>query len=497
LPEPENIPGPRETAAAARHLLERSAFGPRPGDVNAVLEMGVGAWLEHQLRADELPDPRAERAVAPYRRALAPPESLPDLFARGGIPPELTPGGNRWEQGRELARMTPKKQLLAELQMAEIARHVASDFQLREVMVDFWTNHFNVDATKGEIYLLAGDYVERVIRVGALGRFEDLLVMTARHPAMLRYLDNASSRAKSKRGEGNFPGITENYARELLELHTLGVHGGYGQSDVIAAARILTGWGFRPGLGGRGYTFHYRDDNHDHGKKTVLGVDFPAGGGEEEGRRLLELLARNPATARHLAHKLCVRFVADEPPAQCIEVTSMAFLESDGSIKATLQALFDSPAFWAEETRRQKLKTPLEFLVSAVRGVDARLAGTTELARAATRLGEVPFVEASPAGRIEEGTHWLDSFTLARLGFARDMAFDRLPGLVLDRHSELATQHDPKALTTGLCETLLGGIASQRTRSVIEQALASTPDHEERFSSGVALTLSSPEFQWR
>jgi len=491
-PEP-----PLQAAADARHLLERFGFGPRPGDVERVLEIGTHAWFERQLLADELPDPRGERAVQPYSRALAPPEQLPGLFAKGGIPLEPADGGSAWEQSRELMRQTSLGQLLLELQTAEIVRHVESEHQLREVMVAFWTDHFNVYAKKEEVRLLAGDYVERVIRPLALGRFADLLVATARHPAMLRYLDNVSNRFRAKQVRDDLPGINENYARELLELHTLGVNGGYTQADVVAAARILTGWSFRPGPGGLGYTFHFDPRFHDRGSKQLLGTTFAADRNEEEGLELLGLLARHPATAAHLAHKLCVRFVADSPPADCIEVTAAALLESDGDIKVALRALVGSRSFWSKETRRRKLKTPLEFLVSAVRGLDARLAGTTELARAAARLGEAPFVQPSPAGRIENSAYWLQSFTLARLRFAHDLAFGRVPGVALDRHATLAGWDDPTTLGTRLSALLLGGAASERTLAAIDQALAEAADEDERFSSGVALTLSSPEFQWR
>lgn len=494
---PDSQSQPAFTAADARHVLDRFAFGPRPGDVDAVLADGVHTWFEHQLRADELPDPRAERAVLPYRRALAPPDNLPDLYSRGGGVLEAAESGSRWEKSHAIRRQIATKQLLLELQMAEIARHIESDYQLREVMVDFWTNHFTVYARKLEVPLLVGDYVEHVIRPRALGRFEDLLIQTARHPAMLRYLDNASNRARPRQARKGLPGITENYARELLELHTVGIDGGYDQADVIATARILTGWTFRPGADGRGYAFRFERRLHDRNAKIVLGTTFPARGGEEEGLALLHMLAHHPATADHLARKLCVRFVADDPPTECIETTRSAFVASSGDIKVTLRALFGSSSFWAPEARRTKLKTSLEFMISAVRGVDGRLLGTTELARAATRLGEAPFVEPSPKGRSEDSSFWLQSFTLARLGFARDLAFGKLPGVAVDERAALAGGSAPPAITKTLDEALLGGAASPHTRAAIEQTLSQATDDAERSAAGIALVLSSPEFQWR
>lgn len=488
---------PRPTTSDARHLLDRLAFGPKPGDIEAVQEQGTLAWFEHQLRADELPDPRAERAVYPYRRALAPPERLPDLFAKGGVEPDAMDAGSARDKSRALRKQVVTSRLLLELQMAKLVRHIESEFQLREVMVDFWTNHFNVYAEKGEVPLVVGDYVEHVIRPLALGRFDELLLRTARHPAMLRYLDNASSRAKPRHGKPELPGITENYARELLELHTLGVDGGYDQADVIAVARILTGWTFEPSPDGRQYDFVFQARLHDRKAKQALGLSFPPGGQEAEGLRLLDFLASHPSTARHLARKLCLRFVADEPPADCVDVTSAAFLASAGDIKATLRALFTSASFWAPEHRKKKLKTSLEFVLSAVRGTGARLAGTTELARHARELGEIPFLEPSPTGRPEASAYWLGSHTLSRLAFARDLAQGRVPGIALDRRAALAGGSAPQILAQHLSASLLGEATTPRTMSAIERALAAAPDAETRWSTGLAPCLSAPEFQWR
>lgn len=496
-PLAQKVEGAHPTARDVRHLLDRFAFGPRPGEIDAILEQGTHAWFEHQLRAAELPDPKAERAIFPYRRALAPPDRLPDLFAKGGVDLDSVEAENPRAMSKALRKQVAVPRMLQELQMVELVRHIESEFQLREVMVDFWTNHFNVYARKDEVPLVMGDYVERVIRPHSLGRFEDLLRETARHPAMLRYLDNASSRAKPKHGQSGLPGITENYARELLELHTLGVDGGYQQGDVIAVARILTGWTFQPSPDGRSYEFRFERRQHDRKAKKALGMDFPAGGQEDEGIRLLHFLALHPSTAEHLARKLCLRFVADEPPSECVEVTSAAFLASSGDIKTTLSALFSSASFWAPEHRRNKLKTSLEFLLSAVRSSGARLAGTTELARIASELGEVPFLEPSPAGRNEESSYWLGSFTLARLAFAQDLAYGRVPGLAFDQRAALAAGSNPQTLALSLSGTLLGEGATPRTVTTIEQAIAAASDESARWSTGLALCLSAPEFQWR
>ncbi|HVJ18810.1 MAG TPA: DUF1800 domain-containing protein, partial [Polyangiaceae bacterium] len=438
-------PPPPLELAEARHVLNRLTFGPRTADVAKLREMGIDAWLAAELAPERTPDPELERALEPYREALSTPAELVENW----LGAEAMEG----EGGRKLMRdLKPHfKAHLAKVALAELTRHVVSERQLEEVMVDFWANHFNVFAKKGSVQLLAGDYVERALRPHALGRFGELLLATARHPAMLIYLDNQKNRSR---------GLNENYARELLELHTVGVDSGYGQSDVIDVARVLTGWTLRePPQGSFGFVFDKK--RHDNGEKTVLGVRFPARGGEAEGVRLLEALAAHPATARHLGRKLCQRFVADEPPAGCVDVAARAYLESGGETRAVIRAIVAHESFLAPAAYGAKLKKPLEFAASALRAVGAVPDGTTQLGDALAALGEPLLLESVPTGYSDSEADWATSGgMLGRLTFASMLAFRKLKGVTFDAERAL-----PGASTAELLEAgnlrFLGGSASE------------------------------------
>src|SRR5213594_3610783 len=343
---------PRDSAF---HALNRLAYGPRPGEVERVAREGVMRWIDRQLAPEQIADgDRAARErefrVLHYERG-----DLAQLYLdaqrerrerKADTTADQTPGPVE-QQGRRLAGQ------LAEL---AVVRATISERQLYEVMVDFWTNHFNVFLGKGADRFLLPDYVEHVIRPHALGRFEDLLIATAESPAMLFYLDNWESVAL---------GLNENYARELLELHTLGVDGGYTQQDVINVARIFTGWSIkRPRQGG---DFEFHEWTHDEGEKQVLGVRFQASHGMDEGIRLLKLLANQPATMHHVSQQLCERFVSDDPPDGCVDDAVAAWRRSGGDLRQVLRAIFTSPDFWAPRTLGGKIKTPLEFVVSPAR----------------------------------------------------------------------------------------------------------------------------------
>ncbi|MBI4270498.1 MAG: DUF1800 domain-containing protein, partial [Candidatus Rokubacteria bacterium] len=308
-------------AAADReilHALNRLTFGPRPGDVERVRAVGREAWFERQLRAETLDDTATERALD---RLATLGQSIPDLLRDYPRPdPKLREKVASGEMTRAelMERYPPERRpvrIAAELQAAKLVRAVASERQLQEVMVDFWFNHFNVFAGKGSVRWYVGAYEREAIRPHALGRFPDLVRATARHPAMLFYLDNWLSARPGFTvpfgpNRGRTGGLNENYARELMELHTLGVDGGYTQQDVIAVARAFTGWSIdRPRVQGR---FVYRRIMHDTGEKTVLGHRLRAGGGQEDGERVIEILTGHPSTARFLASKLVRRFVADD-----------------------------------------------------------------------------------------------------------------------------------------------------------------------------------------
>ncbi len=473
------------SAADARHALNRLSFGPRPKQAAALTAQGFEAWLGKQLAAAPQDSPEVVEALSPYRSALLPPNELvaemtgDDLMA-------MSP-----KQLRKMLKGKNLRQHLGQIALAKLTRHVLSEHQLQEVMIDFWTNHFNVFARKGAVRVFAGDYVERAIRPHALGRFKDLLTATARHPAMLIYLDNVRSVAKRKRGKR---GLNENYARELMELHTLGVHGGYTQADVVNVARILTGWSVSRPRDGE-LAFKFRARAHDGEAKRVLGVDFPAGGGEEEGMKLLELLALHPATAQHLSHKLCQRLVSDAPPKSVVQAGAKAFTASQGDIKQLVQAIVKHEVFWAASSRGSKLKSPLEVVASSLRALDARPDGTLRLARILGRLGEPAMLESAPTGHPEVQAAWLGSSAmLGRMSLATALATNRRLGVDVDLDRVLPLE--PAATIAERAETLIfGGQLPKKARATISAEVSQVEDPKQRRALALALLLGSPNFQ--
>lgn len=483
--DPEPTP---QALADARHVLSRLAFGPRPGEIERVARAGTERWIDEQLA---LPpeSPLLEAALVPHRSAFVPAAELIDQWL-----------GEGWEEetrsNRALRRETRPyfNEHLARLATAELTRDILSRRQLQAVMTDFWSNHFNVFAAKGFVRVFEGDYLERAIRPRALGKFADLLVATARHPAMLLYLDNAESKKQNRRGRRR-GGLNENYARELLELHTLGVGGGYSQADVTDVARIFTGWSVVRVNEGR-FDFVFRPAAHDHGKKTVLGADFPAGENEAEGLRLLQLLAQSPATAQHLAKRLCARFVSDEPPPTCVAAASKAYLESDGEIAAVLRAITRDPSFWASSARGAKLKTPLELLASAARALGAQPDGSLSLSTTMQQLGEPLLQEQVPTGYPDTEPEWASAGAmLARLSFASELGTGRLGGLEVPWDERLPLGADLDARLTRFGCELLGVAADAPTLKVVREQLRGVEALEQRRSLAVALLVGSPEFQ--
>lgn len=476
--------------ADARHLLNRCAFGPRPGEVERVARAGAQRWLEEQLAGPE-ESPLLEAALGPYREAFSPPAELVDDWL-----------GEGWEDDSKNLRQLRRelrpyyKEHMRRLAGAELTRDILSQRQLEAVMTSFWANHFNVFASKGFVRIFGGDYLERAIRPHALGKFSELLVAIARHPAMLLYLDNAQSRREkagaSARRRG---GLNENYARELLELHTLGVDGGYGQADVQEVARVLTGWSVEAIQAG-GFQYVYRRSAHDRGEKRVLGEVFPAGGQEEEGLRLLTLLARHPSTARHLARQLCARLVADAAPPACVTAASQAYLSSDGDIKQVLRAIIGDASFWSLAARRGKLKTPLELLASTARAFDARPDGSLDVAVALEELGEPLLQERAPTGYPDSEPEWASGGgMLARLRFASDLGQGRSSGLRVAWSELLPPDADASFLVTRIGQQLLALPPESRTLELVRSELSRIADAGQRRAVAVALLVGSPEFQ--
>jgi len=525
----ESEPGALSARDSALHVLERFAYGPLPGQVDRVAKEGALAWLESQLGLDGR-DPAlaareagyealtldsedwARRFVAVRRAARelraaardsmkAASRDAPD--AASTIDPGTAPGTRalRGDRPPRIPEMMEARHLLDQVRGLALLRAVTSDAQVREVMSDFWFNHFNVFLGKGADRFLLPTYVEQVIRPHALGRFRDLLIATAQSPAMLFYLDNVQSvapaEARANPGPGANPrrrGINENYARELLELHTLGVDGGYTQHDVIEVARILTGWSMEPPDRGGGFVFRPRV--HDDGEKTVLGVRFPAGHGEDEGVRLLEMLARHPATIRHVCRKLCARFVSDDPPDGCVDLAVVAWERSDGDLREVLRAIARAPEFWSAAARDSKVKTPLEFVVSAARAVRADPDATPGLANAAARLGQPLYMQPSPAGYPERQEEWVNSGALlGRMNFAVALAAGRQPGAAVDLDLVVPADADSDALVEAVNDRVLAGAMTANTRRVILREIAELRDARGARALAVGLALGSPEFQ--
>jgi uncharacterized protein (DUF1800 family) len=340
----------------------------------------------------------------------------------------------------------PRQMVVGELFAQRLTRDVYSNAQLQEVMSDFWFNHFNIFVGKDEPepYYLVG-YERDVIRPRSLGKFEDLLEAVAHSPAMMLYLDNAQSvgpdsfaalRAKENdyrkpKNKRQAPqGLNENYARELMELHTLGVNGGYTQADVIQAARILTGWTIdRPQQGGG---FIFAPMRHEPGTKVVMGQKFKEDG-EMEGRELLHFLATRPATAQFLSRKLAIRFVGDDPPQALVDRMAKTYLSTDGDISAVLTALFHSPEFWATSDFRAKVKTPLEFVVSSVRASGATVDNMQPLVQALRQMGMPLYGAVPPTGYKWDAADWVSTGALVdRMNFALSLAANRLPGITVE-----------------------------------------------------------------
>ena len=508
------------------HALNRLGYGPRPGDVERVRRMGLAAYIETQLDPRGIPDPGVEQALAAYP-ALA--LSTATLVREYPLPtPQARQRLTSGEMSRqEMMEMYPAERrpavITAQLQAARITRAVASGRQLEEVMVDFWFNHFNVYAQKGAVRWMVPAYEREAIRPHALGRFRDLVLATARHPAMLFYLDNwLSTRADlvvpGGPNAGRRMGLNENYARELMELHTLGVDGGYTQQDVIEVARCFTGWTIdRPQQGGG---FIFRPLAHDRGAKRVLGQVIPAGGGQQDGERVIDILVRHEATARFIATKLARRFVSDDPPAALVERAAATFRRTDGDVRAVLATIFTSPEFWAADAYRAKIKTPLEVVASAVRALDGRIVtgpgadatdgGGVALAREVGRLGEPLYEAQPPTGYPDRAEAWVNTGALlGRMNFALGLAHNRFRGARVDVAGFLADadRSQPAQVLDRLLAVVLHGEASAQTRAVLAAQLESPEITRTTAYDRVAkdtdveklaaLVLGSPEFQRR
>ena len=603
-PKPKGMTEDQRTV----HVLNRLGFGARPGDVERVKAMGLENYINQQLTPEKLSDTVAENKVRDltvlnmttaelYEKYPQPGQLLRQLQARGKLPEDLAearenrvkagantsstetpkndsmaapemaaapakntqtpPPGNPLENEkyrkvlqdyyRENGLQQPQR-IMVELQASRILRAVYSERQLQEVMVDFWTNHFNIFAGKGADRWLLPAYDRDTIRPNAMGKFSTLLQATAQSPAMLFYLDNFQSvspnanrpRAQRPRDQRSLidilrgqrrpdairnrdqemraqqpanqqpqrqrRGINENYARELMELHTLGVDGGYTQKDVQEVARCFTGWTiFQPrggaaavnammGEAGRrnAGTFFFNARTHDDGEKTVLGHKIPAGGGIKDGLMVLDILARHKSTAKFIATKLVRHFVADNPPPALVDRVAAAFTKSDGDIRETLKVIFFSNEFNSTQAYRAKIKRPFELVISAIRTLGADTNGGPGTHQWIARMGEPLYGFQTPNGYSDAAESWVNTGgLLERMNFGIALANNRVQGTRVNL-SKLTTGETSQAkVMDESLKTILGGEISSATRETLLKQLGEA----DPASKVVGLILGTPEFQ--
>jgi uncharacterized protein (DUF1800 family) len=505
----------------AVHVLNRLAYGPSPASLAEVQQLGVARWVALQLHPDTLEDAAVEAKLAPFRSLkMSTAERLATYQPEGKLAKErgLDPADpeTRAKLLEELPMSALPRQMGAELLAAKLIRATESRRQLEEVLLDFWFNHFNVAAQKGAVRWMLASYEQDALRPHLFGSFRALLGAVAHHPAMLFYLDNWTSTREGldfgalrragypvpkKLAEVGKLGLNENYARELLELHTLGVDGGYTQADVREVARCFTGWGIdKPRQRG---TFTFHPLAHDGGEKHLLGHTLAAGGGQADGEAVLDWLADAPATAHFLARKLAQKFVADEPPPALVERLARTYLDTHGDLTRVYVALFESPEFWSDQAYAAKTKTPLEFTVSAVRALGGSTYGDVALVKALDGMGEPLYRAQPPTGWPEVATPWVNTGALVtRINFALALTAGRISGteVVLP---PLAPATPPEAAVEMLARAVLHQPLSSGTRATLLRAVGQgaedvMPDGEVRpldRAKVAGLLLGSPEFQ--
>jgi uncharacterized protein (DUF1800 family) len=508
------------------HALARLTFGARPGDAERVAKIGVDAFINEQLDPysidDSALDKKLEKLPTLYlstpilAEQYNPPKPSPTPMA-SPTPADATPTPVPSPTATPKPTPTPKnpQMVINELQRAKLLRAVYSNRQLYELVVDFWENHFSIYGNKDATRWTMTAFDRDAVRPYAMGRFRDLLGATAKSPAMLYYLDNWQSsllreypatKDKPARKTG---GINENYARELLELHTMGVDGGYSQKDVQEVARCFTGWSIRkPNEEG---LFVYNPGNHDNGEKTVLGVKIPAGGGIADGERVLDILAKHPKTARFIATKLARRFLGDNPPQIVVERAAKAFLASEGSITETLRSILTSPQFFAVSTYRNKVKSPFEFVVSALRATGAETDGQRPVLDWVARMGQPVYGRLTPDGYPDMSAEWLsNNDLLARFNFSSALGLGGIKGTSVNSLSfgdlDSPTKRTAAArqiLGEGVSAKTLAGLQALKIETaapatIIPAAAKRDDGTSARKALGgqiVALLLGSPEFQ--
>jgi uncharacterized protein (DUF1800 family) len=583
---------------AILHALNRLAYGPRPGDVERIKQMGLAKWIDQQLSPNsiddkaldarlqnfptlhlsssrliaEYPQPKQAEKVAANQQPQTKAEAAAAVIARDS---QANSGSNKSQAntGDNADAPSPMKQapenvatpgaaqrgalsidpnavpraiaddskrpprIVEELSMAKVTRAIYSDRQLQQVMDDFWFNHFNVYAAKGEDRYYLTAYERDVIQPHVLGKFKDLVTDTAKSPAMLFYLDNflsadprAAQRLAAERamrqqmhpGYNRFPrpaqnpqaankkkqerGLNENYGRELMELHTLGVDGGYTQKDVTEVARCFTGWTIEKPRENPEFKFDERI--HDPDPKIVLGKKIHAGG-MKDGEQVIELLAHNPNTAKFISTKLARRFVSDNPPPALVVRMAETFQSSDGDIRAVLHTMIYSPEFWTRDAYRAKIKTPFEFVASTVRALGADVDTPMPLVQWVSRIGEPLYQCQPPTGYSDKAETWVNTGALLnRLNFSLALAGNKVRGSRTNVSALLGTESasDSKQVLDRALQLFLGGQAAPGTVETLQkqlddpqvmQAKLDDPVRTVDLAMVTGLVLGAPEFQRR
>jgi len=510
---------------AAAHLLNRFTYGATPGQIDAVVNTGLEKWFQQQLEAKQ-PDPALDSMLAQYKDLTLTNEQIVAEYPKNGQLVRMavkegiiskdsvnTLKADKKEYRDQIKAymdkngLKPQQELLRQFVNSKIYRAAYTNNQLQEVLTDFWFNHFNVSFTKNDCAEFIPVYERDAIRPNVLGKFDKLLLATAKSPAMLYFLDNFSSVGANTRqpnakreqfiqqqqqqmmeANPNSPqakfianaqkakkaqGLNENYAREVMELHTLGVDGGYTQSDVTQAAKVLTGWTIFPMNDGYGNAarkivdtygtanmekngfvrdgdFLFNANKHDEGQKVVLGHTFPAGGGYQEGVDLLEMLAHNPSTAKFITKKIAVRFVNDNPSQSLLDKMAKSFTDHDGDIKEVLITMATSPEFWNAQALREKTKSPFELAISSVRALNAHITAPYPLYLWITKMGQKLYYYQAPTGFPDKGQYWINTGALLnRMNFGLALATKRIPGITFDLKA-LNNNHEPESAQDGL-----------------------------------------------
>jgi uncharacterized protein (DUF1800 family) len=561
---------------AIAHALNRLAYGPRPGDVERIRQMGLAKWIDVQLDPDSINDSALDKRLEKYPTLKMSSKQLVETYPQAnqaakkeGLTKQEyqdemkekrqdamaqmmnSSDGNSDRGEQQFAKVQGPNRIIAELSMAKLDRAVYSDRQLEAVMEDFWFNHFNVFANKGADKWLLTSYVRDTIRPHTMGKFDDLLIATAKSPAMLFFLDNWLSadpaavaqkqREMAMRRQryqgvfgggfppqpGTFPGpatsapgappqqgqqkkqergLNENYGREVMELHTVGVDAGYTQTDVTQMAEILTGWTVREPR--KNPDFFFDDRIHAQGKKTVMGRTFDYGG-MKDGEEALKMLANDPHTARFISTELARHFVSDNPPKPLVDRMVKDYEATGGNIRSLLKVMIYSPEFWSTETYRNKVKTPFELVASAARVLDANVSVSYPLVQWVTRMGEPLFLCQPPTGYSDKAETWVNTGALLnRMNFALGFASDHVAGSNVDLNTMFgdAAAKDPQMALSRALQSFLDDQVSPETRETIESRLndpqilqAALDDPVKHVNEGLisGLVLGAPEFQRR